>query len=134
MLSIRKIESRIPLGAVGRMLAMPHLAYETARLAAAKGLVARFEDVLSHEPAPLRQISVKITNMCHLRCPMCAQWGMAGYNIGKSARELTRDQVTPEQTKRLRAKFGAGLEPVISADASAPERDAAARLAPSKPS
>jgi len=47
---------------------------------------------------------------------------------------LGSDQVTPEQTKRLRAKFGAGLEPVISADASAPERDAAARLAPSKPS
>lgn len=97
LLSIRKIESRIPLGVVRRALSMPGLAYETARLAAAKRLMDRFEPVLAQDPAPLRQISLKITNLCHLRCQMCAQWGMAGYNVGKSTIELTQDQVTPEQ-------------------------------------
>jgi len=76
---------------------MPGLAYQTGRLAATKKLLSRFESILTRDPAPLRQISIKITNMCHLRCPMCAQWGMHGYNIGKSGSELRRDQVTPEQ-------------------------------------
>lgn len=28
----------------------------------------------------LRQVDMKITNLCNLRCEMCAQWGLTGYN------------------------------------------------------
>jgi len=101
MLSIRKIESQIPMSLLWRGLKVRGLAYQAARLAATKALVDRFESVLTKDPAPLRQISLKITNLCHLRCPMCAQWGMAGYNLGKSTIDLTRDQVTPEQYFRM---------------------------------
>ena len=36
----------------------------------------------------LRQVDIKITNLCNLRCEMCAQWGLTGYNL-----DLPREQI-----------------------------------------
>ncbi len=54
-----------------------------------------------------RQISLKITNKCNLRCKMCGQWGESGYNLDKPKEEINRvvpldiykqmvDQVAPD--------------------------------------
>jgi radical SAM protein with 4Fe4S-binding SPASM domain len=38
--------------------------------------------------ASLRQVDIKITNLCNLKCEMCAQWGRTGYNFGRPRDEL----------------------------------------------
>ena len=38
----------------------------------------------------LRQVDIKITNLCNLRCEMCAQWGNSGYNFDRPREELTK--------------------------------------------
>lgn len=47
-----------------------------------------------------RQISLKITNICNLRCKMCAQWGESGYNFGKPSEEI-REVVPLEFYKKM---------------------------------
>jgi radical SAM protein with 4Fe4S-binding SPASM domain len=44
----------------------------------------------------LNQVSIKITNVCNLRCKMCAQWGESGYNWGKPSEEIK--EVVPVST------------------------------------
>ncbi len=41
----------------------------------------------------LRQVSVRITDMCNLRCHSCGQWGDNGYLIGQSLKELKKNEV-----------------------------------------
>jgi len=36
----------------------------------------------------IKQIDMKITNICNLRCRMCAQWGEQGYNFGRPTHTL----------------------------------------------
>ena len=38
----------------------------------------------------LRQVDLKITNLCNLRCEMCAQWGLTGYNLDLPPEELKK--------------------------------------------
>ncbi len=49
----------------------------------------------------LRQISVRITDMCNLRCHSCGQWGDNGYLIGQSLKELKQREVPIETYKKL---------------------------------
>lgn len=39
---------------------------------------------------PLQQVSIRITNVCNLRCKTCGQWGETGYNFDKESHELKR--------------------------------------------
>lgn len=41
--------------------------------------------------APPKQISLKITNKCNLRCTMCAQWGESGYNFDRPGKVLNKE-------------------------------------------
>ena len=36
----------------------------------------------------IRLVSLRITDMCNLRCHTCGQWGDNGYLVGKSLKEL----------------------------------------------
>jgi MoaA/NifB/PqqE/SkfB family radical SAM enzyme len=38
----------------------------------------------------LRQLDLKITNLCNLRCEMCAQWGLTGYNFDLPPEEIKK--------------------------------------------
>ncbi|NIA06881.1 MAG: radical SAM protein [Actinobacteria bacterium] len=38
----------------------------------------------------LRQVDMKITNLCNLRCEMCAQWGDSGYNFDVPSEKLKK--------------------------------------------
>lgn len=52
-------------------------------------------------PDKLRQISLRITDMCNLRCHTCGQWGDNGYLLGRPLKELKQQEVPVETYKRF---------------------------------
>lgn len=42
----------------------------------------------------VRQVSIRITDLCNLRCHTCGQWGDQGFLHGKDLRELKKSEVT----------------------------------------
>ncbi len=46
-------------------------------------------------------VSLRITDMCNLRCHSCGQWGDNGYLLGNSLKELKQREVPVETYKRL---------------------------------
>ena len=58
-------------------------------------------------------VSLRITDMCNLRCHSCGQWGDNGYLLGKSLKELKQREVPVEVYKRLVDQIiDAGWSPV----------------------
>ena len=53
------------------------------------------------QPDKLRQVSLRITDMCNLRCHTCGQWGDNGYLLGQSLKELKQREVPVEMYKRF---------------------------------
>lgn len=53
----------------------------------------------SGQPDKLRQVSLRITDMCNLRCHTCGQWGDNGYLLGQSLKELKQREVPVEKYK-----------------------------------
>ena len=47
--------------------------------------------------ARIRQVSLRLTDLCNLRCHTCGQWGDNGYLLGQPMAELMRSEVTPER-------------------------------------
>lgn len=45
----------------------------------------------------IRQLSIRITDMCNLRCIMCGQWGENGFLRGKKLSDLKKAEVKPER-------------------------------------
>jgi radical SAM protein with 4Fe4S-binding SPASM domain len=45
----------------------------------------------------IRQLSIRITDMCNLRCHTCGQWGDHGFLHGKNLKDLKKQEVTPER-------------------------------------
>lgn len=45
----------------------------------------------------IRQLSVRITDICNLRCHTCGQWGDQGFLHGKNLKELKSKEVAPER-------------------------------------
>lgn len=43
----------------------------------------------------VRQLSIRITDLCNLRCHTCGQWGDQGFLHGKNLRELKQQEVSP---------------------------------------
>jgi radical SAM protein with 4Fe4S-binding SPASM domain len=41
----------------------------------------------------IRQVSIRITDVCNLRCVMCGQWGERGFLLDKDLAELKREEV-----------------------------------------
>ncbi|MEE2617928.1 MAG: radical SAM protein, partial [Candidatus Poribacteria bacterium] len=46
-------------------------------------------------------VSLRITDMCNLRCHSCGQWGDNGYLIGQDLKELKQREVPIEDYKHL---------------------------------
>jgi radical SAM protein with 4Fe4S-binding SPASM domain len=47
--------------------------------------------------AGIRQVSLRLTDLCNLRCHTCGQWGDNGYLVGRPMPDLVRSQITPER-------------------------------------
>lgn len=45
----------------------------------------------------IRQLSIRITDICNLRCHTCGQWGDKGFLHGKNLRELKTQELPPER-------------------------------------
>jgi radical SAM protein with 4Fe4S-binding SPASM domain len=52
-------------------------------------------------PDKLRQVSLRITDMCNLRCHTCGQWGDNGYLLGQSLKDLKQREVPVEVYKHF---------------------------------
>jgi len=80
----------------------PDVLFAIMKAMAKKKMFYHFTDYMAsqHKPLRLGQISLKITNVCNLRCKMCGQWGESGYNHDKSMAEL-KDVVPLETYKRM---------------------------------
>ena len=55
----------------------------------------------SGQPDKLRQVSLRITDMCNLRCHTCGQWGDNGYLLGESLKDLKKREVPVEMYKKF---------------------------------
>jgi radical SAM protein with 4Fe4S-binding SPASM domain len=54
----------------------------------------------------IRQLSIRITDLCNLRCHTCGQWGDQGFLHGQNLRELKQREVSP-------ARYVAVLEDLV---------------------
>lgn len=62
----------------------------------------------------IRQMSMRITDICNLRCTTCGQWGPQGFLHGKDLKELKQSEVSPERYKFLISDMVAhGHRPVL---------------------
>ena len=50
---------------------------------------------------PVRQISLRITDLCNLRCHTCGQWGDNGYLRGQSLKTLKQRELPLETYQNL---------------------------------
>lgn len=70
-------------------------------LSATKLLISRLLLNLRVPPdgmgAGIRQVSLRLTDLCNLRCHTCGQWGDNGYLVGRPMPDLLRSQVAPER-------------------------------------
>ncbi len=78
------------------MLERPAFSLETGKLLLSR-LVLNMRTPRDGLGARIRQISVRITDRCNLRCHTCGQWGDNGYLVGKPLGELIRNEVPPER-------------------------------------
>ena len=92
--------SRIPLSFMWKMTSTPDVLYRAIRDLARRKFFTRFDRDFDGSKAKLRQISMKITNACNLRCKMCGQWGESGYNFGKPT-EVIRETVPLDVYRRM---------------------------------
>ncbi len=82
------------------MLDRPGFSLETGKL-----LMSRFLHGLrvpaDGQGGRIRQVSIRITDRCNLRCHTCGQWGDSGYLLDRPLRELIRNEVPPERYLEL---------------------------------
>lgn len=94
--------SRVALGvvlkSVRRLARHPWIYSKLAALQAEKWLINR-----SYPPSKaglgrrIRQVSLRITDICNLRCHTCGQWGDQGFLRGQDLKEFKRREVSAER-------------------------------------
>jgi len=79
------LHSRVPLAPLTQLLIQqPQLVWQVVSSLLRKHVTVNYDYYFkAGKSAPPRQVSLKITNKCNLRCKMCAQWGESGYNLTK---------------------------------------------------
>lgn len=85
------MHSRTPIKLLKELVSTPDVLMQLMSGLLRKHLMVNYDYYLKNgEASALKQISIKITNMCNLRCKMCGQWGETGYNIGKPMSEINK--------------------------------------------
>jgi len=92
--------SRVSLGVVlknfRRLARNPWIASKLVTLQGEKWL---FNQLYPRSPEgranKIRQLSIRITDVCNLRCHTCGQWGDQGFLHGRNLRELKKSEVPP---------------------------------------
>lgn len=78
------------------LFAHPGYTYETAKLLVSR-LLLDMKTPADYRAGQIRQVSIRATDLCNLRCHTCGQWGDNGYLLGQPMRELLRDEVPAER-------------------------------------
>ena len=106
------MRSKIPPRYLLQMVHTPDLLLHSVRFAVRKRLTVNFDYNLDNGySAPMKQVNIKITNACNLRCKTCAQWGEAGYMLGAPS-SVVRETVPLDVYKKLVDDIS-GLRPWI---------------------
>lgn len=84
------MHSREPLSFIFNMFKTPHILFRSLQGLYVKhiGIAREYQRNDGYTARPPQQISVKITNVCNLRCKTCGQWGETGYNFERPPSEL----------------------------------------------
>lgn len=99
-----KAASNIPLGPTLRLLTsdLPLMGKVGWGLAMRKAMPFLLRHhFVRDDNARIGLVSIKLTDMCNLRCRPCAQWGENGYNLGLSLRELRKKELPVEHYLRV---------------------------------
>ena len=106
------MHSRVPASFIFRLCRTPYIMLRVLKGLVRKHITVNLDYNLKNGYSfPLSQISIKITNLCNLRCKMCAQWGEKGYNFDKPP-EVLREVVPLEIYKKM-VDDVAHLKPII---------------------
>ncbi|MBU1909525.1 MAG: radical SAM protein, partial [Verrucomicrobia bacterium] len=92
--------SGIGSGAVWRglwpVLKRPWIASRLVSLQLEKHLFAwRYPPHPDGRAGKIRQVSLRLTDLCNLRCGTCGQWGEQGYLRGEDLKKLKASEVPP---------------------------------------
>jgi radical SAM protein with 4Fe4S-binding SPASM domain len=111
--------SKLSLGAVAKnfrhVLPHPWIGLKLVALEGEKWLFNLLNpNATKGQARSIRQVSIRITDVCNLRCHTCGQWGDHGFLHGKSLADLKREEVTPERYLEVFADLVAhGHHPMI---------------------
>lgn len=91
--------SKVALGAVlknfWRIARHPWIGAKLAALQGEKWLFnLLYPQAQNGQARRIRQVSIRITDLCNLRCHTCGQWGDQGFLHGRNLRELKADEVS----------------------------------------
>ncbi|THB65288.1 MAG: radical SAM protein [Desulfovibrio sp.] len=79
---------------VGLGIRYPWIASKLARLQSQKWFLEKRYPSLWHGKAgTIKQVSIRITDICNLRCIMCGQWGETGFLHDADLKELKKQEV-----------------------------------------
>jgi radical SAM protein with 4Fe4S-binding SPASM domain len=88
----------VVLKSMRRLIRHPWIYAKLAALQGEKWLINR-----SYPPSPegrgrrIRQVSLRITDFCNLRCHTCGQWGDRGFLKGRDLKEFKKQEVSPQR-------------------------------------
>jgi radical SAM protein with 4Fe4S-binding SPASM domain len=87
------MHSRVPIKVLSQLLTQqPQLVSQVIKSLYRKHFSVNYDYHFKNgKSAPPKQISLKITNKCNLRCKMCAQWGESGYNFTRPGKVLNEE-------------------------------------------
>ena len=109
------IEVRDGLKNVKRFLPHPGIVTRMANLELEKWYLSVVDlNKRDGKAKKIRQVSIRITDVCNLRCHTCGQWGDAGFLHGQNLKELKRNEVSPGRYLELFADLlGRGHRPLV---------------------
>lgn len=87
------MHSRVPIKVLKQLLTQqPQLVSQVITSLYRKHFSVNFDYYFKNgKSAPPKQVSLKITNKCNLRCKMCAQWGESGYNFERPGKVVNKE-------------------------------------------
>ncbi len=80
-----------------KVLEVPRYAASLAMIQIDKVLRNTLPRVHDGKTGKIRQVSVRITDLCNLRCHTCGQWGDSGFLRSCAIGDLRKQEVTPER-------------------------------------
>jgi radical SAM protein with 4Fe4S-binding SPASM domain len=98
--------SKLSVGAVAknfsRLIPHPWIGLKLMTIEGEKWLFnLLYPDSASGRARSIRQVSIRITDLCNLRCHTCGQWGDHGFLHGKNLADLKRKEVSPERYQEI---------------------------------